>query len=106
MHKHTRRPLLTRARATKRQLNVDDVAKDLKVPPAYLPTFIAHTLGGKASYDAKKPARERGSVSGHHPLDQLSEVLGSFITKFILCVQCRLPEWSYVPLKKRIGIKW
>ena len=52
-------------------LNVDDVAKDLKVPADYLPTFLAYTLGGKANYDGKKPDRERGSVSGHHPLDQV-----------------------------------
>jgi hypothetical protein len=39
--------------------SVADVAKDLKVPAAYLPNFIAHTLGAKATYDPKKPDRER-----------------------------------------------
>jgi len=40
-------------------LNGDDIAKDLKVPPSYLPHFIAHTLGAKPTYDPKKPERER-----------------------------------------------
>ncbi len=87
-------------------LNGDDIAKDLKVPASYLPHFIAHTLGAKPTYDSKKPERERSFVSGHYSPEQLSELVSSFITKFVLCSRCRLPEWSYVPLKSgRIGLK-
>jgi translation initiation factor 5 len=33
-------------------------------------------------------------------------MLAAFITKFVLCSRCRLPEWSYYPLKsKRVGLK-
>lgn len=87
-------------------LNAEDIAKDLKVPAAYLPHFVAHTLGAKATYDPKKPERERSTVSGHYTPEQLSDMLATFITKFVLCSRCRLPEWSFFPLKsKRVGLK-
>jgi translation initiation factor 5 len=45
-------------------------------------------------------------VSGHYSPEQLSELVSTFINKFVLCTTCRLPEWSYVPLKSgRVGLK-
>lgn len=45
-------------------------------------------------------------MSGHYTPEQLSDMLAAFITKFVLCSRCRLPEWSYYPLKsKRVGLK-
>jgi len=86
-------------------VNGEDVAKDLKIPASYLPTYFAQQIGAKATYDAKRPERERASISGEFDIQQLSDVLVGFITAFIQCGSCTLPELSYVPLKKRVGVK-
>eukprot|EP01094_Clydonella_sp_ATCC50884_P024563 TRINITY_DN618_c0_g1_i1.p1 TRINITY_DN618_c0_g1~~TRINITY_DN618_c0_g1_i1.p1 ORF type:complete len:419 (-),score=219.85 TRINITY_DN618_c0_g1_i1:205-1461(-) len=86
-------------------LNIDDVAKDLKVPSNYIPSFLAQRMGAKAAYDAKKPERERAYISGEYAVVDLSEHLEAFIRDFVLCKKCRLPEYSFLPSKKRIMVK-
>lgn len=88
-------------------LNVTQVANDLKVPADYLPNFFAQNIGAKAAYDKKKPERERASISGEYSLEDLSNLLTTFVRKFVMCGSgtCSLPELSFVPLKKRTGVK-
>lgn len=75
--------------------NLDDVAKDLKIPPPYIPHYMAKSIGAQAKYDGKKPAMQRGTISGEYPVNQLSDLLIKFIREFVLCPQCRLPELDY-----------
>jgi len=67
-----------------------------------IPHYFAHTLGAQPKYDPKKPPAERGSISGEYSNDELSKVFESFIQEFVLCVQCRLPEYRYEPTPKRV----
>jgi translation initiation factor 5 len=72
--------------------NLEDVSKDLNLPPAYIPNYLAKVIGAQAKYDKKKPERERGSISGEYPLPELSDHLVRFIKEFVLCRKCRYPE--------------
>jgi translation initiation factor 5 len=75
--------------------NLEDVSKDLHLPPAYIPNYLAKVIGAQAKYDKKKPERERGSISGEYPLPELSDHLVRFIREFVLCKKCRYPELTY-----------
>jgi len=75
--------------------NLEDVSKDLNLPPAYIPNYLAKVIGAQAKYDKKKPERERGSISGEYPLPELSDHLIRFIKEFVLCQKCRYPELTY-----------
>jgi len=73
-------------------LNIDDVAKDLKVSPAYATAYMGYEIGAQAKYDPKKPDREKGSISGDRDANELSLIMKKFITDFVLCPVCHLPE--------------
>jgi len=73
-------------------LNIDDVAKDLKIPPQYMTAYLGYEIGAKTKYDAKKPDRERASISGDYSSAQLSAIVKKFILDMILCEFCKLPE--------------
>jgi len=73
-------------------LNIDDVAKDLKIPPQYMTAYLGYEIGAKTKYDSKKPDRERASVSGDYDSGQLSAIVKKFIQDVILCECCKLPE--------------
>jgi len=75
-------------------LNIDDVAKDLKVSPAHLTAYIGYEIGAQSKYDSKKPDREKGSISGDKDANELSAIMKKFITEFVLCPVCHLPETS------------
>lgn len=75
--------------------NLEDVSKDLHLPPSYIPNYLAKVIGAQAKYDKKKPERERGSISGEYPLPELSDHLVRFIREFVLCKKCRYPELNY-----------
>jgi len=75
--------------------NLDEVAEDLKLPPDYIPHYLAKSLGAQAKYDKKKPDRERGSISGEYSLQELSDLLARFYQEFVMCPNCRLSELRY-----------
>jgi len=81
-------------------LNIDDVAKDLKVPPAYMTAYLGYELNAQTKYDAKKPDRERASISGDIDADKMSSKIVSFIQEFVLCPKCKLPETTLSVDKK------
>jgi len=81
-------------------LNVEDVAKDLKVDPSYITSYFGYEIGAQSKFDPKKPERERASVSGEHDSSYMSTILKKFIQDFILCPNCKLPEVVLVPDKK------
>jgi len=73
-------------------LNIDDVSKDLKVSPAHLTAYMGYEIGAQYKYDSKKPEREKGSISGDKDANELSAIMKKFITDFVLCPVCHLPE--------------
>eukprot|EP01098_Paradermamoeba_levis_P006733 TRINITY_DN27_c0_g1_i1.p1 TRINITY_DN27_c0_g1~~TRINITY_DN27_c0_g1_i1.p1 ORF type:complete len:417 (+),score=116.62 TRINITY_DN27_c0_g1_i1:169-1419(+) len=75
-------------------LNVDDVSRDLKVPPSFMTAYIGYEIGTPSKFDAKKPERERGSISGEYDPSYLSTIVKKMIDEFILCGKCGLPECS------------
>jgi len=81
-------------------LNIEDVAKDLKVDPSYITSYFGYEIGAQSKFDPKKPERERASVSGEHDSSYMSNILKKFIQDFILCPACKLPECVLVPDKK------
>jgi len=84
---------------------LDDVAADLQVPADYIPHFFGKTIGATAKYDATKPERERGSISGEYDVKELSDVLLKFVKAFVLCPGCSYPEFRYSPASKNVRIK-
>jgi len=85
--------------------NLEDVSKDLNLPPAYIPNYLAKVIGAQAKYDKKRPERERGSISGEYPLEELSDHLVRFIRDFVLCKKCRYPELNYVGQGNKKDVK-
>jgi len=81
-------------------LNVDDVAKDLKVSPAYMTAYLGYEMGAQSKYDPKKPDRERASISGDRDAKELSEMVRKFISEMVLCPRCNYPELSMYIEKK------
>eukprot|EP01087_Luapelamoeba_hula_P004415 TRINITY_DN1435_c0_g1_i1.p1 TRINITY_DN1435_c0_g1~~TRINITY_DN1435_c0_g1_i1.p1 ORF type:complete len:497 (-),score=143.23 TRINITY_DN1435_c0_g1_i1:61-1551(-) len=75
--------------------NVDEVAKEVKVPPDYIPHYLAKAIGAQAKYDAKKSVQQRASISGEHESKDLSALFIRFIREFIMCPKCKLPELAY-----------
>jgi len=85
--------------------NLDDVAKELKVPPDYIPHYLGKAIGAQAKYDKKKAARERATISGEHSTAELSGLLVRFIREFVLCTKCKLPELDYTAKKSDIAMR-
>jgi len=85
--------------------NLDDVAKELKVPPDYIPHYLGKTIGAQVKYDKAKPVRERGYISGEHATAQLSNILVRFIREFVLCAKCKLPELEYTAKKNDLTMR-
>jgi translation initiation factor 5 len=81
-------------------LNVDEVAKDLKVAPAYMTAYLGYEIGAGSKYDPKKPDRERASISGDRDATDLSTMMKKFISEIILCSNCKLPETTMAIDKK------
>lgn len=81
-------------------LNVDDVAKDLKVHPQHMTAYFGYEIGVQSKYDGKKPDRERAMLSGDRDTKELIDVHKKFIKDFVLCPRCKLPETKLQVEKK------
>lgn len=73
-------------------VNIDDVARDLKVPPSYLIAFFGYHFSTSHKYEPTKPTRERAFVTGNRTLNELSATMIKFIRDLVLCPTCGLPE--------------
>lgn len=77
-------------------LNVDEVARDLQIPPSYLVAYVGYELGAAYKYEPKKPDREKASVAGDRTSDELNVTITKFIQEIILCPKCKLPETKMI----------
>jgi len=83
-------------------VNILDVAKDMKVPPSYIGTFMGYVIGAQAKWDANKAERQQAYISGEHDTKDLSKILLQFINEVILCPVCSLPEISVSFEEKKV----
>jgi len=81
-------------------LNVDDVAKDLKVHPSHLTSYLGYEIRAQSKYEPKNSVRERASISGDLDANYISDMLKKFIQEFVLCPRCKLPEVTLFVDKK------
>lgn len=86
-------------------LNVDEVAKDLKVNPAYLTVYLGYEFQCKSTFEPKKPERERASLSGTREASQLCVLMKKFIDEFVMCPRCQLPEVTHYIENKHVCTK-
>eukprot|EP00468_Gymnochlora_sp_CCMP2014_P011169 CAMPEP_0167763062 /NCGR_PEP_ID=MMETSP0110_2-20121227/13136_1 /TAXON_ID=629695 /ORGANISM="Gymnochlora sp., Strain CCMP2014" /LENGTH=360 /DNA_ID=CAMNT_0007650049 /DNA_START=123 /DNA_END=1205 /DNA_ORIENTATION=+ len=82
-------------------INLRDVAKALNCPPAFPTKFFGFELGAQSKWDAKS---ERASVNGAHTAPDLQKILSKFVSIFILCPKCGLPEIKWNVTKNGIKI--
>lgn len=72
-------------------LNIAEISKAIKINPQYTTKFFGYELGAQASYQASSD-RTCAVLKGIHRIDELRKLLEKFISMFILCPTCKLPE--------------
>lgn len=73
-------------------LNTEEVASDLHLMPQYIPAYLGYEIGAQFKYEAKKPERERASISGDYTAKELSNVISKMVKEVVQCPNCTLPE--------------
>ena len=73
-------------------LNLDDFAKDIRVSPDVICNYIGYYLQGKGTYNPKECPMDRAYVKGHPSIDTITKAVRDFISVYVLCVKCHLPE--------------
>lgn len=68
--------------------NLNDVTRDMKIPPKYLISYIAYQLHSKFYY------RENSInyIYGSHHHFTISNIVCSFIEEILICPKCNIPE--------------
>jgi translation initiation factor 2 beta subunit (eIF-2beta)/eIF-5 len=70
-------------------MNMEHICKQLKTPIEFMTAFynrVKKTLG--------RTMIQSGSFRGVLTVEELEKILNIMIKKFILCPQCKLPEWD------------
>merc|ERR1712146_815400 len=70
--------------------------------PQYPTKFFGCELGAQSTYTNKEGEGERAIVNGAHDTKVFQELLDKFIEKYVLCVNCHLPEIDMVVKKGSI----
>jgi len=70
-------------------VNLSSVAASLSRPPVYLVKFFGFELGAQTNTGDNN---DRWIINGAHEASKLQDYLDSFITKFVLCKECKNPE--------------
>jgi len=85
-------------------MNIVEVAKSLHTEPSYATKFFGMEVGAVSQFDTK---RNVGIVNGVHQSQELQALLRKFISEFILCQKCKLPELQFKvhQKKKRVAPK-
>ena len=72
-----------------------DVAHDLARPPNYITKFFGFELGAQAKVVGDGPT-QRHIVNGAHDKEKFQDLLDVFISKFVLCGECKNPETALI----------
>lgn len=72
--------------------NLPSVAQSLARPPSYIIKFFGFELGAQTNTN---PKDDRWIINGAHQSDKLQESLDGFISKFVLCKDCKNPETEF-----------
>jgi translation initiation factor 5 len=83
-------------------VNNVDIAKALERPPEYVIKYFGTELGAQTKYDKKAGT---SIVNGAHDQKKLSEILESFIKKYVQCYGCGNPETVIKIKKENIYLK-
>jgi len=70
--------------------NIDDVALALQRPPEYLMRFFSSTLGACLRWQFR--GGKGWSIDGHHESATFQNLLDDFISKYVLCEACLVPD--------------
>jgi translation initiation factor 5 len=81
-------------------VNLKEVAAKLCVLPQYLVAYFAYDIGSSFGYDASRPERERGHITGQYSVAELAPVLRKFISQVVICSECSLPELSMAVVRR------
>lgn len=74
-------------------VNLTSVANSLARPGSYVIKYFGFELGAQTN---SNPADDRWIINGAHEASKLQEYLNGFITKFVLCKECKNPETDVV----------
>ncbi|TRY50495.1 Translation initiation factor eIF-5 Tif5p/ZnR+W2 domain-containing protein [Cryptosporidium tyzzeri] len=83
-------------------VNMADIARSLKRPPAYPTKFFGCELGALSKWEDKE---ERSIVNGAHQQNDLQRLMDKFIQMYVLCPNCELPEIDIIVKKERVSCK-
>lgn len=70
-------------------VNIVDVSKALHINPEYTTKFFGIEYGAMSSYDKKT---DKAVINGAFQASEMQKTLEGFISNFILCPNCKLPE--------------
>ncbi|KAG8627440.1 hypothetical protein KVT40_004923 [Elsinoe batatas] len=70
-------------------VNLSNVAQQLARPPSYVIKYFGFELGAQTNID---PKDDRWIINGAHDASKLQDYLDGFISKFVLCKDCKNPE--------------
>lgn len=73
--------------------NLSGVAHSLSRPPSYVIKYFGFELGAQTNIN---PADDRWIINGAHEASKLQDHLDGFISKFVLCKNCKNPETDVV----------
>lgn len=82
--------------------NIRDICLAINRPEKILMKFFQTTLGAARNVSEKD---DKFLIMGTHDEDRLTQELYSFITKYVLCPQCRNPETAVKLTPSKKGIK-